>query len=260
MNKCLYCPTTFIPGAGSTGKFCSLTCSSQHRGELLHKKAVTNYYLTPKFCKKCNTTISYEYRKSNKFCSRSCAATFNNAKKNWAIITTGPAPKPKIVKISILKNNISASNCIPVGPYTRIYLCKCKFTGKKWYSATRKTIHPSAATTRKLYSYQCKFNFGITRYPEWFQYASELINMHGWYSASNRGNNLSGCSRDHLYSVSDGFKNNILPSLLAHPANCGIIPHRQNQSKNKNSSITLDELYIRINQFDLHYLESVPGI
>lgn len=35
------------------------------------------YYSNIKYCKQCNTEIPYEKR-TNKFCNRSCAATFNN--------------------------------------------------------------------------------------------------------------------------------------------------------------------------------------
>ena len=38
------------------------------------------YYLLPKICKHCNNQHSYDKR-NNKFCSRSCATTFNNLLK-----------------------------------------------------------------------------------------------------------------------------------------------------------------------------------
>lgn len=256
MNTCLYCQITFKPGPGSTGKYCSVVCSRIHKGILLHKKSIENYLLNPKLCKKCNDVISYSQRKSNRFCSRSCAATYNNSKKDWANIKTGPTPKSKVPKTSRKKrcNSIKNAN----GPHTRIYLCICKITGKQWYSPTIKTIHPSAVTTKKLYSYQCRFTFSISDYPQLFKNASDLINQYGWYSAANKGNNLSGCSRDHLYSVSDGFENNVDPKIISHPVNCRIVPHQQNQSKNKKSLITLEELKERIKEFES--MESATGI
>ena len=256
MNTCLHCNTTFDPGPGSTGKYCSLSCTGRHNGIIRRHNSIQKYLLNPKRCKNCDITISYNNRKSNQFCNRSCAATYNNARKDWANITTGPSPKTKLPKTPRKKrfNGIATAE----GPYTRIYLSTCKITGKQWYSTTTKTIHPSAAITKKLYSYQCRFTFSIADYPQLFSDASDLIKELGWYSASNRGNNLSGCSRDHLYSVSDGFKNNIDSALLAHPANCKIVPHRQNQNKHKNSSITLEELKQRIYMFNK--VESVTGI
>ena len=213
--------------------------------------------LNPVLCKQCSNIIPYKHRNINKFCSTSCAGTYNNNKKDWSNIKTGPKPKPRMPKLSMPKTN---SQSIIDGPFTRIYLCKCKITGKRWYAATKKTIHPSCIENKKLYSYQARFTFSINKYPLWFADASLLINQYGWYSAANRGNNLSGCSRDHLYSVADGFKNKIDPNLLSHPANCKIVPHRQNQNKHKNSSITLDELKDRINKFEQQYGKIPTGV
>lgn len=88
-------------------------------------------------------------------------------------------------------------------------------------------------------------------YPDEFDF--ELIRENGWYSPSNKGNNLGGVSRDHMYSVKDGFENNVPPELLSHPANCRLIIHNENSSKNRNSCITLDELKERIALWDKKY-------
>lgn len=208
--------------------------------------------LNPKYCKYCSTAIDYEKRKSNIFCNSKCAATYNTAKKDWSIIRTGPKPKLKLSP-EICKDS--------TGPYTKIYLCKCKITGKKWYSPTVKTIHPESVEIRKVYAYQCRFTFSPKSFPEWFDYSSDLISEYGWYSAANRGNNLSGCSRDHMYSISDGFANKINTSIISHPANCQIVPHRKNQNKNKKSIITLDQLMERIYTFNKKYnLEMANGV
>ena len=39
------------------------------------------YENNPKVCKLCGEIIPYE-RRENEFCSKSCAATFNNTKRN----------------------------------------------------------------------------------------------------------------------------------------------------------------------------------
>lgn len=263
MHSCQNCSQLFIPGPGSTGKYCSLHCAKKAIGKAKKEKNFQNYLLNPKKCKNCHTPIEFKHRKINLFCSRSCSAIYNNARKDWANIKTGPIPKSNTKSknpISKTRKNRSNSSIDAVDPYTRIYLCVCKITGIKWYSPTVKTIHPKAVETKRLYTYQCRFQFSISKYPEWFAESSNLIKEFGWYSAANRGNNLSGCSRDHLYSINDGFKNNIDPKILSHPANCKIVPHRKNQSKNKNSSITLDELLNRIKIFDEKYMESATGI
>jgi hypothetical protein len=76
---------------------------------------------------------------------------------------------------------------------------------------------------------------------------------YGWYAAKNRGDNLNGCSRDHLYSVYDGFKNKIDPKIISHPANCEIKPHKENQHKHSKSSITIEQLLERISDFEKQY-------
>lgn len=237
MNTCLNCSTIFKPKPGSTGKFCCISCSSEFNSAKSTSKFSKLYYDNPKYCKQCNNVIEYTGRKGNKFCGRSCAGKYNNAIKDWSTIKTGPVKTIKEPKLL----------------YTRIYLCTCKISGIQWYSPTRKSIHPSMISTKKLYSYQCRFLFGINLYPEWFMYAGPLIVNHGWYSASNRGNNLNGCSRDHLYSVSDGFINGVDPAIISHPANCQITLHRENQRKNKKSSITLEDLHNRIMLFTSKY-------
>lgn len=94
------------------------------------------------------------------------------------------------------------------------------------------------------YRQLCEFKFGVRDYPKHFDLS--LIEKHGWYKAKNRGNNLSGISRDHLYSVSDGFKNNIDPKIISHPANCVLVLHKENQKKHSKSKITIVELIDKI--------------
>jgi len=57
-------------------------------------------------------------------------------------------------------------------------------------------------------------------------------------------------SRDHMLSVKEGFELGIDPKLLSHPANCELMVHNDNISKNKKSSITLEELLERIENFN----------
>ena len=56
-----------------------------------------------------------------------------------------------------------------------------------------------------------------------------------------------------MYSCADGFKNNISPLIISHPANCQLISQRNNASKNRKSSITLEQLLQRIKEWDSKY-------
>ena len=59
---------------------------------------------------------------------------------------------------------------------------------------------------------------------------------------------------DHfMFSVKDGFLFNVDANIISHPANCELMIHSKNISKNKNSSITLDTLLKRIHEWDLKY-------
>jgi len=220
------------------------------------------YLISPNQCKCCNAILSYDKRKQ-KFCGRSCSASYNNSNRDETIKNKTIATlKNTIATKSQIKNQFGVFNrrtsFTPDGPYTKIYLCICKYSGQKFYSATVKTVHPNLTISKERYNYACKFTFGISNYTEWFSTASELIRKHGWYSTpgSRKGTtNLNGISRDHLYSVHDGWINSVPPHILRHPANCNLVTHKENQSKNRKSKITLYELYERIERFNRIYGE-----
>ena len=54
---------------------------------------------------------------------------------------------------------------------------------------------------------------------------------------------------DHIYSVADGFNNNILPKIIASPVNLQMLCAFDNQSKNDRSDITKEELFDKYNKF-----------
>lgn len=82
-------------------------------------------------------------------------------------------------------------------------------------------------------------------YPNDFEL--NLIKMHGWY---NRDNNKNGVSRDHVYSVKDGYYNKINFNLLAHPANCRLMLQKDNRAKYHASTISLTKLKKNISIWD----------
>lgn len=56
---------------------------------------------------------------------------------------------------------------------------------------------------------------------------------------------------DHIFSKSDGFRYNVDPALIAHPANLRIISGSANSSKNFRSEISLQVLLERIEEWNL---------
>jgi hypothetical protein len=200
-------------------------------------------------CNRCNKEHDGSFG-SGKFCSRSCGTKFSNSKRILSDDTKRKISESTKSTVEKFKDQI-------VGDYTKIYLCTCKFSGVKWYSNKRKLIYPDLVDTKNHYANSAKFRFAISSFPKWFNTAANLINEYGWYSTpgSNKSGikNLNGISRDHMYSINDGWINKIDPTLLKHPANCRLMQHKTNSSKNKNSSITLDELIQNIKKFECLY-------
>lgn len=90
------CNKTFEVTPGSLGKYCSLSCGTTHRNKILKQQKIEKYAANPICCTQCKIPLSYEKRK-NKFCGPSCAASFNNARKDYTQIKVGPrkGTKPK---------------------------------------------------------------------------------------------------------------------------------------------------------------------
>ena len=101
------------------------------------------------------------------------------------------------------------------------------------------------------YKKLCEFKFGIINFPDEFNF--NIIKENGWYEAANRGNNLNGVSRDHMYSCKEGFNNLIDPYLISHPANCNLILQSSNASKHSKCSISYNELINKVINWNNKY-------
>ena len=101
------------------------------------------------------------------------------------------------------------------------------------------------------YRADCSFKFNLSDFPDEFDFI--LIESYGWYKPKNRGDNLTGISRDHAVSVRYGFDNNLPSEHLAHPANCVLMQHGKNVSKGKNNTMSYEELLNRIKSWDRRY-------
>lgn len=55
---------------------------------------------------------------------------------------------------------------------------------------------------------------------------------------------------DHIYTIIDGFNNNIPPEMVASPVNLQILTARNNMSKNGRSDMTKKMLYDLYYQFE----------
>jgi len=210
-----------------------------------HRSKIEKYLANPSKCIGCNTELDYSKR-HNKFCSTSCSATYNNARKDYSTFKPGPAAK---VKELLNKQCKCCGNIFETYKKNKIFCTtKCSIYFKNAPLRAKRTEWQN-------YRADCQFRFNLKDYPAEFEF--KLIEQYGWYQASNRGNNLTGISRDHMVSCKYGFENNIPFEHIRHPANCKLITHNENSSKNKKNSITYEELLERIKNWDIKYLHQV---
>lgn len=198
--------------------------------------------------------IDLDKNRLPRFCSRSCA--------NSRIRT--PEIKAKVSKTLCGTKTVGGKR-IEISPV----ICKgCgkiipgRRTHRRYCSAKCRWEHNHHINksgfdgTIRQYREACKFTFGLRCYPDEFDFA--LVKQYGWYSPKNKKNNPNGVTRDHMYSVREGYVNKVDPYLISHPANCKLMLHLDNTSKNRKCSITLDELLKRINSWEQKYGKYKP--
>lgn len=244
----------------STKKAASISLSkSKNRKSAL----INEYNNSPNTCKNCGKLLPFEKR-SNKFCSQSCSCTYNN---NQRTKTTKGKTKTLICtvcgeeyegSIHTRKSKGICDTCknpvIDKYPHCRLHINTCQKTETLFCSSTWKKYNPSIIGDKDAYYMACKFEFSISKFPEWFD--GSIIKNHGMYSTpgSRRGvKNTNGVSRDHLVSVSYGWENNIDPNIISHPANCDLKLHKDNQKKRHKCEITIEDLKERIKSFEKIY-------
>jgi hypothetical protein len=232
--------------------YCCLSCRNVYvnkhirdyskAGITITQKSIKKYEKNKKYClnPECKKEIPYE-KSQNDYCDSSCSTSHTNTQR---VCTWGDKIKEGIVKYHLDRG---------YSPYKICGFCGNEFTGKNKYCSikcfkNKKREHLDEYVKYKL---DCRFKFNLSDYPNEFDFS--LIENYGWYKAKNNGNNLGGVSRDHMLSVNEGYKLGIDSNLLSHPANCKLMIHSENISKNKKSSITKEELLEKINKWDLKY-------
>lgn len=202
-------------------------------------------------CENCNIQHDERYG-SGRFCGIKCARGFSTKYKREEInkkVSLKQSGRKlsenhkKNIEIGnnfnrkekILKNCLSCNKELICRPSDKRKFCSTLC----WANYTEKNKEPFL-----LYRQKSNFDFNINDYSDKFDLS--LVESYGWYSPSNKGNNLNGVSRDHMLSVKEGFDLGIDPEIIKHPANCNLILHRQNQKKREKSSITIEELLERI--------------
>ena len=131
--------------------------------------------------------------------------------------------------------------------------CKSSLTKNKFYCNIKcKQEHKRTDMSDFVkYKLDCQFKFNLSDFPN--EYDFSLIEEYGWYSPKNKKDNLFGVSRDHMFSIREGYNLGIGPKIISHPANCQLLPHSKNVSKHKKCSISLEDLLTKIENFNKKY-------
>jgi hypothetical protein len=199
-------------------------------------------------CPKCEKEFdNYSKWGAKKFCSRACAnsrihttETKSKVSKKLSGRKLSKSHRDKL-KSLYLSNKINCLHCDSLfyPPHKTSKFCS-KICWKDNVEQNR--------TAFENYKTKCKFTFDISQYVDLFDMS--LVKEYGWYSPSNKGNNIKGVSKDHLFSVKQGFVENVDPYYISHPANCNLVLHKDNQRKRAKCSISLEELIEKVEKFD----------
>ncbi|QXO12734.1 hypothetical protein pEaSNUABM49_00519 [Erwinia phage pEa_SNUABM_49] len=216
-----------------------------------------------KKCLTCNNFISFR----KEFCNRSCAATYNNLhrtkeqqikraksiSKSMTTIYQFCCQFCKLEKTSTDKKRKLCEDCStkisPHRPRKFVNIRNCPKCNNEEISLGR-FQHELCPSCRTITEYRglCNFTHDLRNYPN--EYDLTLLEEHGMFHPKK---NPKGVSRDHMYSVHDGYHNKVDPSILKHPANCSIMLQTNNTIKHSTSSITYEELLERIRIWDEKY-------
>jgi endogenous inhibitor of DNA gyrase (YacG/DUF329 family) len=247
--------------------YCSLKCRNVYVNknirdykkcsETLKRKKLdreNEYLKDPKICIACESIISYDKRE-NKYCNSSCAAKVTNLKRT---VTWSENIRNGVHKY-LIESGIKEDGKIG------IYDLSCKGCGKEfeYNRSTRKFCSEECKKEYKRkdmeeyqrYKSDCVFKFNLSDYVDEFDFS--LVEKYGWYSPTNKNDNLGGISRDHMFSIREGFEKGIDSKIISHPANCKLMIHTENISKNKKSSITIEDLLNRIDKFNKKYKNKI---
>lgn len=235
MSKCKYCEKE-VPSKSMGAHVLSCNKNPKYQ-EFIDKRNKTKHekleVLVTKicYCEKCQNEFTLDItetkfkKKKHFFCSRACSNSRTRSEETKKLISLGNSKPAKISKCKACGNDISSR--------------------KKYCNKT--CMFKSRIPINRSYRYACQFRFNVFDFPNKFDLS--LIEKHGWYYPTNSKRNkpnLNGVSKDHRFSVSDAERLNINPSIIAHPANCELMLHTENISKNKSSSITYDDLLVEI--------------
>jgi hypothetical protein len=130
--------------------------------------------------------------------------------------------------------------------YTAI-LAAAKITWMKKYGVDNPSKCP---TVRQKLSVASFNRYAEIDRPAAIEYYNQvkLVTKKNWYEHfydinPNKLQRSRDLHLDHIYSICEGFKNNIQPEIIGHWTNLRLIPKIENSSKGSDCHKTLDQLY-----------------
>lgn len=193
----------------------------------------------------CNNTLCSKPTNNSKFCSHRCSAIVTNGNRTNESYKKQAATLIENRRRAGLESKKKPRERKQKLPMKRI----CTECGKIDFTMGRfQSDKCSFCSDSLTYRNQCKFKFSLKDFPEEFDF--ELLNEHGMF---NPQKNPKGVSRDHMLSVHYGKMHRISPEIISHPANCRLVLQGDNTRKQSDSSITYENLIIRIKQWDIKY-------
>lgn len=248
-----------------TGRFCTALCRNRYIssknnykliGEKVSKTALEKItkVLLKLVCLNCSNEFN-STNKQRKFCTQKCAVVYlNNNKTEEDYNKQSEKIKKKIASGEFIPHKKTYTYITKECLKCKSYMTVVPSSNKKYCRKECSPIFlrpPPDKNSLAYYRISCKFTFNLSLYPEEFDF--ELLKKHGYYSPTNKNNNINGVSRDHMFSIRDGFDKKISPEIMKHPANCKLLLHKENISKHKNSSISYEELLEKIKSWDEKY-------
>lgn len=218
----------------------------------LHKCNQCGKYLTHR---QTSRLINRAYAHNLGFCSSECATLYQNAHRPKKKTRQHICPVCNIIfeRINWKKSKFCSRTCNTIANNKRkdpkkaiCVRCEAEITiDLHQHYASALCLTCSLSDSIRMYRSKCKFRFNLKDYP--LDFDINLLESNGWY---NKLNNKNGVSRDHLYSVNDGYMNRVDFRLLSHPANCNLILHKENRNKGEKSSISIEGLKERISKWE----------
>jgi hypothetical protein len=248
---CEICNKEFLrPGRKPVGKhvFCSRECYHKAISTMLRPASRVN-------CLVCGKEIKRQksHHSSKNFCSMKCMGI---ERRNQLQLVCEFCQKPIIRRQSEIKHKhvFCSHKCYLKFKHREGYVilkCKlCKKTFKKRLSCMDSQNHFCSRKCCNVWKGRHKTSYRIYKQLAQWKHLNlgevcsrkekSMLKKVGIFCPRTR---KGGMSRDHKFSVFNGFVNNVFPQLIGHPANCSLILQSANAKKHIKNSITLSQLF-----------------